>query len=78
MRKSFTSFIQFIAIHDRRGDFAGICTHQQKTNCLNPLSTFAEKVDQIRTNLFLKHDINVTRVLLASSELFSLYPSNLN
>ena len=64
---------QFIAIHSRRGDFAEICTDHREPSCLNPLSTFAEKVDQIRTSLFLKHNVNVTRVLLASSELFSLF-----
>jgi hypothetical protein len=61
---------QFIAIHSRRGDFANICTDHREPSCLNPLSTFAEKVDQIRTSLLSKHNMNVTQVLLASSELF--------
>ena len=57
--------MKFIAIHDRRGDFADQCEDHE---CLHTLSAFAEKVDEIRTRLFLKHNINVTRVLLASSE----------
>ena len=61
---------QFIAIHSRRGDFADICTDHREPSCLNPLSTFAEKLDQIRASLLLKHNMNVTQVLLASSELF--------
>ena len=64
---------QFIAIHSRRGDFANICTDHRETDCLNPLSSFAEKVDQIRTNLLSKHNLNVTQVLLASSEFFSFF-----
>ena len=70
---------QFIAIHDRRGDFARVCTDPREPSCLSPLSTFAEKVDQIRTSLLLKHNVNVTQVLFASSEFFiylkKLYPS---
>lgn len=67
MSKTFTLPLrgQFIAIHNRRGDFARICADQ---SCLNPLSTYAEKVDQIRTNLLLKHNLNVTQVLFASGE----------
>ena len=81
--KTFTSSEQFIAIHSRRGDFESICTDPDhpEPSCLNPLSTFAEKVDEIRANLSMKHNVNVTRVLLASSEFFLKYQSlsfNLN
>jgi len=69
---------QFIAIHARRGDFADHCKGP-KTACLNSLSTFAEKVNEIRQTLLLKHDKYITQVLLSSSKKNSLTLSiNLN
>ena len=73
---TFSIYEQFIAIHDRRGDFKQICTDHREPSCLNPLSTFAEKVDEIRKSLLSKHNVNVTQVLLASSELFSFFFKN--
>lgn len=58
---------QFIAVHDRRGDFANQC---KGVKCLTPLSTFSEKVDEIRETLLQKHNKNITQVLFASGEFF--------
>ena len=58
---------QFIAIHDRRGDFANRC---KEGSCLNQLSIFAEQVNEIRRTLFRKHNKNITPVFLASGELY--------
>ncbi|KAF8814371.1 hypothetical protein BYT27DRAFT_7179523 [Phlegmacium glaucopus] len=57
----------FIAIHARRGDFADQCK-DTKTSCFNTLSTFAEKVDEIRNILSRKYDKDIIRVLLTSDE----------
>lgn len=62
---------QFIAIHDRRGDFANRC---KDGSCLNQLTIFAEQVNEIRQTLLQKHNKNITQVLLASGELYLAVP----
>ena len=62
---------QFIAIHDRRGDFTKRC---KEGSCLNQLSIFAEQVNEIRRTLFRKHNKNITQVLLASGEWYLTVP----
>ena len=60
---------QFIAVHNRRGDFSRQCKDSTPA-CLSSLSKFTDNVNEIRETIFQQQNINVTQVLLASGEFF--------
>ncbi|KAJ7880783.1 hypothetical protein B0H14DRAFT_1534461 [Mycena olivaceomarginata] len=59
----------YIAIHVRRGDFAGWCpTTRPVHECLAPLSAYARRVEEVREELQRARGVEVQRVVLTSDE----------
>ncbi|KAJ7878848.1 hypothetical protein B0H14DRAFT_2711093, partial [Mycena olivaceomarginata] len=60
---------QYIAIHVRRGDFAGWCpTTRPVDECFAPLSAYARRVEEVREELQRARGIEVQHVVLTSDE----------
>ncbi|KAK6985031.1 hypothetical protein R3P38DRAFT_3231072 [Favolaschia claudopus] len=62
----------YIAVHVRHGDFGAWCT-RPLNECFAPLSAYALRVDEVKTELKTKKGISVEHVILTSDETDSAF-----
>ncbi|KAK7051883.1 hypothetical protein R3P38DRAFT_1630687 [Favolaschia claudopus] len=57
----------YIAVHVRHGDFGTWCTRPRE-ECFAPLSTYARRVDEVKSELLTKKNLSVQHVIVTSDE----------
>ncbi|KAI0770948.1 hypothetical protein BD413DRAFT_626744 [Trametes elegans] len=58
----------YIAIHARRGDFAGWCGDVPREECFAPLGAFARRVAEVQEALRARHGVYVSHVVMTGDE----------
>lgn len=68
LNKETDPFPDYISVHIRHTDFAYYCTGKTAVECFPPLSTYGDKVDEIKAELLEKKGLKVDKVLVTSDE----------